>query len=215
MSTLAGWPVFGLVITTPRLELRLSTDGELDSLATRAVGQVLVPEEAHFLGSGWTQVPSPRFERDFLAYHWGCRSRWTPENWRLPFGVFPQGATEAVGVMDLAATDYAALREVRTGSWLLDSARGRGWGLEMRRAVLHLAFDHLGAVRARSEAAHDNAASHAVSARIGYRTNGSAFDAWSGVSRETIRLVFDRADWQTPADFSVTGLDACRDRFGA
>ena len=98
------------------------------------------------------------------------------------------------------------------------SYQGRGLGTEMRAAVLGLAFDHLGAERARSEAFTDNPASLGVSRRLGYREDGSRTVVVRGRPRQQTRLLLHRADFQahrpawTP---TVTGLDACRALLGA
>ncbi len=55
-----------------------------------------------------------------------------------------------------------------SGSWLTASAQGRGIGVEMRAAVLHLAFAGLGALEALTSAWEDNVASQRVSLRLGY-----------------------------------------------
>jgi len=57
---------------------------------------------------------------------------------------------------------------VSTGSWLGMRHQGKGFGTEMRAAILMLAFDHLGAKTARSSAFTDNPRSLAVSRRLGY-----------------------------------------------
>jgi RimJ/RimL family protein N-acetyltransferase len=88
----------------------------------------------------------------------------------------------------------------------------------MRAAVLGLAFDQLGAERARSEAFTDNPASLGVSRRLGYREDGSRTVVVRGRARQETRLVLDRADFQahrpawTP---TVSGLDTCRAILGA
>ncbi|MBY8854139.1 GNAT family N-acetyltransferase, partial [Saccharothrix sp. MB29] len=64
---------------------------------------------------------------------------------------------------------FPVLREVDTGSWLGLEHQGKGCGTEMRAAVLLFAFDHLGALAARSSAFDDNLPSHGVSRKLGYR----------------------------------------------
>jgi RimJ/RimL family protein N-acetyltransferase len=54
-----------------------------------------------------------------------------------------------VGVQELWAENFAELRKVATGSWLGLKHQGQGIGIEMRSAVLHLAFACLGAEQAR------------------------------------------------------------------
>ena len=67
-----------------------------------------------------------------------------------------------IGSQSILAEDFATFRMVHTGSWLGRAYQGRGFGKEMRAAVLAFAFDGLGARRAETEAFADNAASNAV-----------------------------------------------------
>jgi RimJ/RimL family protein N-acetyltransferase len=50
--------------------------------------------------------------------------------------------------------------------------QGGGIGTEMREAMLHFAFEGLGALAANSGAYDDNAASNRVSRKAGYEPNG-------------------------------------------
>ena len=52
---------------------------------------------------------------------------------------------EPIGMQDLAAEHFRAVRSVESGSWLGRAHQGRGLGREMREAMLHLAFEGLGA----------------------------------------------------------------------
>jgi RimJ/RimL family protein N-acetyltransferase len=88
----------------------------------------------------------------------------------------------------------------------------------MRAAVLGLAFDHLGARTARSEAFLDNPTSLAVSRRLGYRDDGSRVVERRGSEATLQRVLLDRAGWDahrpgwTP---EVRGLDGCLGLLGA
>jgi RimJ/RimL family protein N-acetyltransferase len=65
----------------------------------------------------------------------------------------------------------------------------------MRAAVLGLAFDHVGARTARSGAFTDNPASLTVSARLGYREDGSETWVRRGERAEMVRLLLDADGW--------------------
>jgi RimJ/RimL family protein N-acetyltransferase len=85
----------------------------------------------------------------------------------------------------------------------------------MRAAVLAFAFDHLGAVRARSAAFVDNARSSRVSGRLGYRPDGSAVVARRGEAAEQLRFVLAAADFVRPGwRLQVDGLEAGRPLLG-
>jgi RimJ/RimL family protein N-acetyltransferase len=121
-----------------------------------------------------------------------------------------------IGTQEMSGADFRILREVETGSWIGMRNQGRGFGTEMRAAVLVFAFDHLGAVRARSAAFTDNTASHQVSERLGYQRDGSVWVARRGEPAEDVRLVLDpelfaRPEWK----LQVEGVDPCLPLLGA
>ncbi|EQD45135.1 GCN5-related N-acetyltransferase, partial [mine drainage metagenome] len=60
-----------------------------------------------------------------------------------------------------------------TGSWLGREHQGRGFGKEMRAAILHLGFATLGAEEALTSAFSDNPASIRVTRGLGYEENGT------------------------------------------
>jgi RimJ/RimL family protein N-acetyltransferase len=79
----------------------------------------------------------------------------------------------------------------------------------MRRAVLALAFDHLGALAAITSAWHDNHASLGVSRALGYRENGESFLARGDAPDTLVHLRMTRADWLAAGgapDVHVEGL---------
>ncbi|CAN5120198.1 GNAT family protein [soil metagenome] len=208
------WPLFGLRVRTPRLELRLPGDDDLAALAELAAAGVHPPETMPFLVA-WTDRPSPELERGMLQYHWRSRANWTPGEWTLDLAVLVDDGH--VGMQGISATDFAVTRSVGTGSWLGRAHQGRGLGTEMRAAVLHLAFAGLGALEARSGAFVDNAASLAVSRRLGYHLDGRSVHARRGQRAIERRLVLTRADWEASSRPAVTveGLERCLELFGA
>jgi RimJ/RimL family protein N-acetyltransferase len=74
-------------------------------------------------------------------------------------------AGQILGAQKLEGNDFPALGTVDTASFLIPSARGSGYGKQMRRAVLALAFGPLGAQAAITSTWHDNGASFGVSGR--------------------------------------------------
>ncbi len=80
---------------------------------------------------------------------------------------------QPVGMQDLIGVSFATFGTVTTFSWLSADHRGRGLGHEMREAVLHFAFDGLGAKEATSDAFVDNHGSNAISRGLGYEPDGS------------------------------------------
>jgi RimJ/RimL family protein N-acetyltransferase len=86
----------------------------------------------------------------------------------------------------------------------------------MRQAILTLAFDHLGAQVAESEAFIDNPASNRVSVAVGYQPNGFGRLAPRGAPRETQRFRMTLADWRARPrpDVVVESLERSLDLFG-
>ncbi|MDO8483552.1 MAG: GNAT family N-acetyltransferase [Candidatus Limnocylindrales bacterium] len=210
----AAWPLFALRIRSERLVLRLPTDEDLVRLIAVAMAGIHSPDEMPF-GIAWSTLPSPAFERGFLQHHWGMRAGWSPETWQLNLLIERDG--EPIGSQSVHAERFAVMRTVDTGSWLGRTYQGKGYGREMRAAVLALAFDGLCARVALTEAFIDNAASSGVSRSLGYEENGRGSLAPEGIARETQRFRMTVEGWRSRPRSPVTieGLDACRELFGA
>ncbi len=205
------WPLRGLVLRTPRLELRPDDDAALLELAALADAGVHPEDEMPFLVP-WTR--SADRGRMVLQYQWRCRAELASEKWTVNFVVRADGVV--VGTQGLSARSFDVLREVETGSWLGQAHQGNGYGTEMRTAVLALAFDHLGARTARSAAFLDNARSHGVSRRLGYRTDGTELRVREGACTTDVRLLLDPADFVRPDwKLQVEGLEPCLELLGA
>lgn len=208
------YPPLDLMLSVPGLKLRLMRDPEIERLATRAVGAILAPGDDEFL-NGWARVPSPHFERNFLAHQWLQRASITRARWTLNFGVFPDEVGAPIGVQSLSATSFPELGVVTTGSWLLRDHQGRGIGARMRSIALEFAFGTLGA-RAASTSAHlDNLPSQGVSRRLGYREVGYETDTGDGRTRPVIRFRLDASEWRAPEAVQVTGAEELLPMLGA
>jgi RimJ/RimL family protein N-acetyltransferase len=209
-----AWPLFGLRLRTERLVLRLPTEDELAPLLALAREGIHPPDEMPF-GVAWSTLSSPEFERGFMQHHWSVRGSWSPEHWFLNLMVEFDGAP--IGSQSVDAQGFAIHRTVSTGSWLGRKFQGRGFGKEMRAAVLGFAFDGLGAHVAESSAFLDNHASNTVSRRLGYEENGFGSLAPQGVARVTqnFRMTADAWRSRPRPPLAIEGLDACREMFGA
>jgi RimJ/RimL family protein N-acetyltransferase len=209
-----AWPLFGLRLRTERLVLRLPTDDHLVHVLALARAGIHPPDEMPF-GVAWSTIPSPVFERSFMQYHWSMRGLWSPPKWSLNLVALFDG--DPIGSQGIDAEAFAVHRMVSTGSWLGQAFQGRGFGTEMRAAVLGFAFDGLGARVAQSSAFLDNAASNAVSRKLGYEPNGFGSLAPEGVARATQLFRMTDEGWRSrprPA-LTIEGLEACREMFGA
>jgi RimJ/RimL family protein N-acetyltransferase len=163
------WPPFDLEVRTPRLTLRYIDDELAVELAALAARGVHEPAFAPFL-TPWTDLEPPHLERGVLQFHWRNRADTCASKWRLPFAVLVDG--EVVGSTDLAADDFAVLRQFETGSWLGRAFQGRGIGKEMRVASLHVGFVGLSAELATTGAWQDNGPSLGVTRALGYEEIG-------------------------------------------
>ncbi|HEY9389863.1 MAG TPA: GNAT family protein [Mycobacteriales bacterium] len=213
----AHWPLFGLRLRTPNLELRVPTPEDLEALADLAAEGVHDPAVMPFQVP-WTDAEPAERARATIQWQWGSRAGWRPDRWRLGLAVLsgPPDARVVVGTQKVAAKDFAVLREVATGSWLGRRFHRRGIGTEMRAAVLHLAFAGLGAEYATSDAFTDNPASFGVSRRLGYQLDGIQRMVVRDRAVTLRRLRLDRGGWQAHRTVEVTieGLAECRDMFG-
>jgi RimJ/RimL family protein N-acetyltransferase len=203
----------GLRLRTPALELRWPSLADLDALADLAVLGVHDPDVQPFTVP-WTDAPPDERARGLLQYHWSHWASWKRSDWRLNFAVIKDG--EVAGTQGIGGRDFAVLREVGTGSWLGRRYQRQGTGTEMRAAVLHLAFEGLGAQHAVSSAFEHNAASLGVSRNLGYRDDGIERHVVRGHPAVTRRLRLTRADWQAARSVPVEihGLEPCRPFFG-
>jgi RimJ/RimL family protein N-acetyltransferase len=202
------WPLTGLRLRTPALELRWPRLADLEALAALAATGVHDPGVMPFTNS-WSDAPPAERALSTMRYHWAQWGAWQPADWTLQFAVVRDG--EVVGVQSVGARDFAVLREVSTGSWLGLAYHRQGIGTQMRAAVLHLAFAGLGAEHAVSAAFEDNAASLGVSRRLGYRDDGIERHAVRGKAAQARRLRLTRADWAAARSVpvSVHGLRPC------
>ncbi|MFE2431379.1 GNAT family N-acetyltransferase [Streptomyces sp. NPDC059373] len=208
------WPLYGLRITTPRLELRLPDLRLLDELAAVAADGVHDPDAMPFTVP-WTDEPPAARARATFQHVLGTVAAWRPEKWHLSLAVIRDG--KVLGRQDLTAADFAVTRVADTGSWVGLAHQGQGIGTEMRAAVLHLAFAGLGADSATSAAMTDNPRSLGVSRRLGYRPDGLTVASVRGRARTLQRLRLDRATWEATrtVPVEVAGLEPCRVLFGA
>lgn len=210
---LRWWPPFDLRIRTPRLELRLPTDEDLDELADLAAAGIHDPEAMPF-SHPWTDQEQPALQRGMLQWGWRMRAELSPDNWHLGFCVREDDVI--VGVQDVFAEKFPIRRAVRTGSWLGRAYQGRGIGKEMRAAVLHLAFDSLGAERAETEAFEDNPSSLGVTRALGYEPNGDGVFERRGQPARIEHFVMTREKWEQHRrdDITVDGVEECLPLFG-
>src|SRR5215471_6566972 len=206
------WPLFDLRLVSPDLDLRAMTEADLAPIAD------LLPADVELDPAAQTyDVDDARTGRGIVSHqsYWQGYGTWRPGAWRLPFVV--RAAGEIVGVQELECNDFPALRTVDSSSFLVSAARGRGYGKQMRGAVLALAFGPLQAQAAITSAWHDNHASLGVSRALGYRPNGESLQARGNRADIMTHMRLLRADWLASGrgdHVLISGFEACRPLFG-
>ena len=206
-----SYPPLGVRVSTPTLELRGATDELLDELAevVRSGRTHAEPPPYDDPMSFYEKDPDVRVAK-WLRGIWRGRGHVEPEGWRLYFVVMVDG--RPVGEQTVSGVDFATLGTVTTFSWLSADLRGRGLGREMREAILHLAFDGLGAQEAASDAFVDNEGSNAVSRGLGYAPNGSEWATRQGRPALLNRWRLTRDVWEQHRrdDIELHGVEPCR-----
>jgi RimJ/RimL family protein N-acetyltransferase len=206
------WPLFDLGVTVEGLSLDPLREADLAEVADRLPDDIeLDPAATRFAG---LDEPAQRAVVVRQAY-WRSMGTWTTTAWRLTFVV--RRDAEILGVQELEGNDFPTLRTVDTSSHLIPAQRGRGVGQQMRRAVLGLAFDHLGAEAAITSAWSDNAASLGVSRALGYQPNGAHRQRRGSGVDTMVHLRLPRDAWLGAgrgAGVEIVGLEPCLPFFG-
>lgn len=210
----AIWPLFDLRVRTPRLSLAYVTDDlgfRLAELASRGIHD---PHTMPF-SEPWTDAPTNLLQRNAMQYYWRCRANTCADNWDMVLAASdPEG--QLVGMCSLSATRFPTLRTAATGSWLGAEFQGRGLGLEMRHAALHLLFAGLGGERATTRAWHDNRASLGVTRSLPYTYTGAELALRRDKPDTMLSFSMDRGQWtaQRHDDIELVGIPAVRAQLG-
>jgi RimJ/RimL family protein N-acetyltransferase len=203
------WPVRRVVVRSPRMVLRVPDEADLAAAARVAARGIYDPQNRFIPRSpvgGWSDLPSPEAERAFLQYAWATFADWRAERWNLLMVAVVD--EEVIGVQEIGAKDVAVSCTVSTGSWIGRDRQRQGWGKEMRRAALHLAFNGLGMDFAESAAWEQNEASLGVSRAMGYRENGITIRAFDGKRQRQVNLLLPREAFaQFTDDLEIVGLE--------
>lgn len=203
--------LYGLRLTTPRLELRLGSHEELVELAHVAERGIHPRDEMPF-GVAWTDaIGEPGFVDGFVEFHEQALRTWSPERWTLNLLVWSEG--RLAGTQALDGERFSERRTVTSGSWLGQEHQGNGIGTEMRAAVLELAFTGLGAVAAETGAIVGNHASRRVSEKVGYLPAGEGVLQPRGQPLAEWRFRLERGDW-AGGTAQIDGLEPCLPLFG-
>ena len=207
------WPLFDLVVRTPRLELRYPDDELAAEIAELTAEPIHDPATMPF-SIAWTDGPPEHRPRSSLQHYWLRRADFTAGNWSCMMAVLVGG--EPVGVQDINAMHFVATKTFKTGSWLTQRVQGQGIGKEMRAAILHLGFEGLGAQRACTSAYHDNHSSLGVTRALGYEPNGESIELRRDQPDTQLHFMMTRAQWKARRrdDITIEGLEPCLELFG-
>ena len=209
--THAYWPLLDLRLTSGDLELTPLVEADLAEVVR------LLPADLELNPTATRFAVDERTHRGVVVHqeYWRSYGTWSTQAWRFHLPVRRDG--ELLGLQELEGNEFPTLRTVDTSSWLVESARGAGIGKAIRRAVLALAFDHLGAQAAITSAWHDNHASLGVSRSLGYRPNGESFLARGDGVDTLVHLRMTLDDWRSAGgahDVTATGVPEALPLFG-
>ncbi|HEY5629237.1 MAG TPA: GNAT family protein [Candidatus Limnocylindrales bacterium] len=211
-SIVDAFPIIGLRITAGDLVLQGIDDETIVGLIEVARRGVHEPGRMPFLVP-WTETPADEFALRFAQYHWGVRTEFTRDRWRLDLAVRWQGLL--VGTQGFSTHDYLVTRTGETGSWLGMAYQGRGIGTRMRQAMCAFVFDCLDAQEVTSGAFMDNPVSHSVSRKVGYRPNGiGRHQRRPGEMAVQQRFILTPADLIRGPEITVEGLAPVRRLIG-
>ncbi|MFD3400889.1 GNAT family N-acetyltransferase [Kribbella sp. NPDC058693] len=208
---MTSYPLLDVRVSTPVLELRGATDELLGELAdvVRAGKTDAEPPPYDDPISLYEPDPDQRVAKWMRAI-WRGRGKVEADAWRMYFVVVVD--RRPVGMQDLIGVNFSTLGTVTSFSWLSADERGRGLGREMRAAILHLAFEGLGAKEAGSDAFVDNHGSNAISQALGYEPNGSDWATRLGEPALLNRWRLTRDNWQQQrrTDIQLHNAEACQ-----
>lgn len=183
-------PIHALRIRTPRVELRIPTEADIEELLAVARRGVHDPAEMPFQVA-WTDTPDAEFDEQFRSYHAGVREQRGIPGWDAQFVVAARDRGGIIiGTQGATVKDGKELPE--TGSWLGLEFQSKGYGSEMRAAILAFLFEELGYPAVTSGAYAFNEKSLGVSRKLGYVETGREIFSPRGEPQESIRLRLDR-----------------------
>jgi RimJ/RimL family protein N-acetyltransferase len=162
-------------------------------------------------GVAWTDAPEPTRQREAYRFWARCRAQTSAQSWSINLAILLEG--RPIGACSLMAEHFPTLRSFETGSWITQSEQGRGYGTEMRAALLELGFAGFGADEATTAAFADNPRSLGVTRRHGYEPNGTKRMLRRGEPADLLRFRLGREAWAASRrdDIELVGVDGVRD----
>lgn len=161
-----------LAVTTPILTLQVADDQLLDSLGEVAANNIHPDtfEKSPFR-SRWDHLDSSGRKNYIVTRQQELWKDFRAENWSIPlvivFGDVP------VGEVIVRAQRFQEYKTFSTASWVGESHRRQGIGIESRVAALQLGFETFMAERALSQSFVENEAAMAISHKLSYQISGA------------------------------------------
>ena len=207
------WPLFGLVVRTPRLELRLLREDEFADLVELIDGGIHDPGTMPF-SFPWTDA-EPRRARP------GGRAVDVAPAGQLVAGQLDPHVRRVRGRDDSSAcrtsepSTSAPSAPSRPDRGSAGPTRDRVWAVRCGRRSCTWPSPASAREEALSGAFEDNAASLATSRAVGYEENGEARGHRRDGSGRTIRFRLGRDGWERRrrSDIEILGLEECLDMF--
>ena len=180
-----------LEVTTPSISLKVADGNLLEKLG--AVASQGINSEQFQKSPFKTEWDKLGFEerKNYVI----CRQNemwenFSVNNWRIPLVVCLEGFP--IGEVIIRAQGFRTAKTFSTASWITESHRGQGYGLETRVAALQLGFGALAAERALSTSFNDNEAAINLSRKLGYKLSGATL--FVGGQKPPRRLMYYRLD---------------------
>lgn len=146
----------------------------------------------------WRFLPGPSLTPDLVAQFIAARVRdaANPSGRDWIFAVEEQSLGRAIGMVRLSVAS-AEHRQGNIGFSFDGTLRGRGYASEAMRAVLRFGFSDLELHRITALADVENARSHAVLAKLGFRQEGRLRQNFNmrGVWRDSDLFALLRSEW--------------------
>ncbi|MCF2571318.1 GNAT family N-acetyltransferase [Brevibacterium sp. UCMA 11754] len=191
------------------MELSPVRESDYPELAVIADGGVRRHGTPAFI-INWDSGSREEIARSIAQYQWSTRANFRVDEWTIEFTARVDG--RAVGIQGVSAKDFVRTRSISTGSWLALQEQGKGYGTQMRRAVVTAFADHFDAAAFHSGYFEGNGASRRVSEKLGYSPNGvKTTIAQDGLAHAEHQVILAASDIvRGPDPVEVAGAEVVR-----
>lgn len=198
-------PLYNIAIKTPRLELRVPRQNEIEKLAQILTNGIQKADEPHFMEDklyGKSLEENTKGLQEFIDKG---MNEWDKEDWHLPFAVFYEG--KPIGLVTMFSHNFPITRGFGVSYWIGLSFQGKGLGTEAFQGVLSFGFDGLDAQEAYAGAYSDNIPSLHLMEKLGFVFNGEYWMARQGKAVKDRRMRLPRENWKNPTNINIEGFE--------